>query len=267
MQAIISASTTAITRGTTLDNRAHLAPEFVDQIVSLYQGTRFAAQEIEGRLIDQPEGAWFARFDTSKHVQLIAYLQGLPVLVAIDAGTSRTTAALFFQSQRVDQYRVRFLIHDAYLAVDKFSEENALAIARQFGDRFSAGELRAVYIDAAASQRTSIGPVALGEYQRVFGERRVIPIYTRSVTDDLDQIDAMLERGDLIIHPRAQSLIDALKNYSRQARGGEWADIPAPSQSPWEDSIDALRYGVRGVMPEGRAARPTFSRVDSRRLI
>ena len=55
---ILGQPTTAVTRASTLDNRAHLSSEFVDQVLSLYRGTRFEAQEIQGLLLEQAEGAW-----------------------------------------------------------------------------------------------------------------------------------------------------------------------------------------------------------------
>ncbi len=64
------------TRATAGDNAANLAPGFLEMLDSLYGGTRMAAQEIQGQVLDAPEGAlwraedfarlrtpWPARFD------------------------------------------------------------------------------------------------------------------------------------------------------------------------------------------------------------
>jgi phage terminase large subunit-like protein len=52
---------TAISRGSLLDNRANLPPEFIQAVVGRYGGTRLAAQEIYGEVIDSVEGAlWTA---------------------------------------------------------------------------------------------------------------------------------------------------------------------------------------------------------------
>jgi len=48
---------TAITRGSLMDNRANLPPEFVAAVLGRYAGTRLAEQEIYGKLIDSVEGA------------------------------------------------------------------------------------------------------------------------------------------------------------------------------------------------------------------
>ncbi len=250
---ILGEPSTVTTREATIANARHLAPEFVNQIVAMYQGTRFAQSEIEGNLPELSEGVWFGTFSESVHVQPIAILAGLPVYVAIDAGTSRWTAACFFQCQRVDRYRIRFLIHDDYLAVDMVSADNAEAIKAQFTARFPDVEPEAVFIDGASSARTSIGPAALSEYQRVFSERKVMPIWRRSVADSLDQLEAALQRGDLVLHGRCEDLTAGFKNFARHKVSGEYQDIPAPLQHPAGDRIDSLAYGVLGICgPEGR---------------
>jgi phage terminase large subunit-like protein len=62
---LLEASTTRVTRGRTLDNAANLAPTFLDQIVSRYEGTRLGRQELDGELLlDTPGALWtLAMFD------------------------------------------------------------------------------------------------------------------------------------------------------------------------------------------------------------
>jgi hypothetical protein len=191
----------------------------------------------------------------------------VPVEIAIDAGTSRTTAAVIYQTERIDKYRLKFNIIGDYLSVDGgYSAHHAAAIGHTFYTLCPAAQLHHVWIDPAASARTSIGPTAMAEYERIFGSRFVDPSPGGSVVDGLDCIEGLLDRGDLLIHPRCVGLIDGLRNYARQARGGQWLDVPALNQSPYEDSVDALRYGVRGTWPEGRRPEPQFTRVHASRL-
>lgn len=50
-----------VTRGRTLDNRANLAPRFIDKIVDRYAGTRLGRQELDAELLDDAPGALWTR--------------------------------------------------------------------------------------------------------------------------------------------------------------------------------------------------------------
>jgi predicted phage terminase large subunit-like protein len=57
---LIADPTTVITRGSTYDNRANLAPAFLHQIVRKYEGTRLGRQELNAEILDDVPGAlWF----------------------------------------------------------------------------------------------------------------------------------------------------------------------------------------------------------------
>jgi phage terminase large subunit-like protein len=91
---LVADPTTAVTRGSTYENRANLAPDFFRQIVSRYEGTRLGRQELHAEILDDVEGALW-------HRDLIRYgrapLHGkdgslvddfLRVVVAIDPAVS-----------------------------------------------------------------------------------------------------------------------------------------------------------------------------------
>lgn len=54
---ILSRPSTAVTRGTTYDNLANLAPSFRDEVLATYEGTRIGRQELLGEVLDDVEGA------------------------------------------------------------------------------------------------------------------------------------------------------------------------------------------------------------------
>ena len=98
LKRILAEPTTVRTTDTTYANEAQLPPEFLAQIVSLYENTRLGRQEIHAEFLETTEGVWFANFDPARHVSVEAeYDPGYPVRCAIDAGTSRHTAAVYFQ--------------------------------------------------------------------------------------------------------------------------------------------------------------------------
>lgn len=56
---LLGAKTTAVTRGTTYDNRANLAAAFFAQIVTKYEGTRLGRQELNAEMLDDnPYALW-----------------------------------------------------------------------------------------------------------------------------------------------------------------------------------------------------------------
>jgi predicted phage terminase large subunit-like protein len=58
---LIADPTTVITRGSTYDNRANLAPAFLQQIIRKYEGTRLGRQELNAEVLDDAPGALWNR--------------------------------------------------------------------------------------------------------------------------------------------------------------------------------------------------------------
>jgi phage terminase large subunit-like protein len=58
---LIADPTTVITRGSTYDNRANLAPAFMAQIIKKYEGTRLGRQELNAEILDDVPGALWSR--------------------------------------------------------------------------------------------------------------------------------------------------------------------------------------------------------------
>ncbi len=58
---IIANPASTITRGTTYDNRRNLAPEFFQEIIRKYEGTRIGRQELMGELLEDFPGALWTR--------------------------------------------------------------------------------------------------------------------------------------------------------------------------------------------------------------
>ena len=61
IRALIADPTAVVTRGSTYENRANLAPAFLDQIIRKYEGTRLGRQELEAELLDDVPGALWTR--------------------------------------------------------------------------------------------------------------------------------------------------------------------------------------------------------------
>jgi predicted phage terminase large subunit-like protein len=85
----MAASTTVVTRGTTFDNRANLAPAFFDKVIAKYEGTRLGRQEVYAEILEDNPGALWKRadIDASRVTWLPPLLR---VVVAIDPAMTST---------------------------------------------------------------------------------------------------------------------------------------------------------------------------------
>ncbi len=267
LKRILGETTTVQTSDTTYANQSHLSPDFIAHIVGMYENTRLGRQEIYAEFLDITDGVWFVNFNPGRHVSLDAeYHPAFPVRCAIDAGTSRHTAAVFFQVRwNSGNDRPRITVFGEYLAVDRVSYKNAVAIKSLADELPCGGRLEVVRMDPAASARSSLGPAAYGEYERVFGSRILARWPQHLVLDGLDTIELMLDSDNLVIHPRCVRLKEAFGNYRRERRGGELLDFPADGH-PEEDLMDALRGGIRDALPDGGVATAGIPRIHASRI-
>ncbi len=78
-----------VTRGSTYDNRANLAPAFFSQIVRRYENTRLGRQELNAEILEDVEGAlWSRNVIESSRVQKGEWLDMRRIVVAIDPAIS-----------------------------------------------------------------------------------------------------------------------------------------------------------------------------------
>jgi predicted phage terminase large subunit-like protein len=89
---LIADPTVVVTRGTTLENRANLAPVFLGQIVRKYQGTRLGRQELDAEILEDVPGALWNRgvIEATRAFRAPSLIR---VVVAIDPAASSTAGA------------------------------------------------------------------------------------------------------------------------------------------------------------------------------
>jgi predicted phage terminase large subunit-like protein len=83
---------TVVTRGTTFDNRANLAREFVDAIVARYEGTRLGRQELLGEDLDDNPTALWRRDEIDRH-RRHALPEMVRIVVAVDPAVTASEEA------------------------------------------------------------------------------------------------------------------------------------------------------------------------------
>lgn len=92
---LMTESSTVTTRGSTFDNIGNLAPSFIKQIKSKYEGTRLGRQELEAEVLDDVPGALWTRemLDKARRKRTDKLPDMQRIVVAIDpAGKSQETA-------------------------------------------------------------------------------------------------------------------------------------------------------------------------------
>jgi predicted phage terminase large subunit-like protein len=87
LESLLKSPDTVITRGTTFDNQANLAPAYMKQIVKQFEGTRLGAQELYAEVLTERQGALWQR--SMLHYQQPPEEEGYQrVVIAIDPATT-----------------------------------------------------------------------------------------------------------------------------------------------------------------------------------
>jgi hypothetical protein len=211
------------------------------------------------------DGAWFTTYEPGVHVCPTAEFDpALPVHLSVDSGVF--TGAVFFQVRRAPNGDASVNVFADYLREGVAAEAVAaelLDLARSLCD----GRLDRVSTDSAGGARNPVGPSVIEEYRRrgLRGQRGGDGIERWPVgppADSLALVEGLLRSADgtvwLKIHPRCESLRQALRDYRRARRGGQWQDYPEDPQHPAEDLVDALRGGLKVELPDGRRVPPAL---------
>ncbi len=92
LRQLIKDPTTAVTRGSTYDNKKNLSGAFVKQIIAQYEGTRLGRQELHAELLEDVEGALWNHGTIDKCRRNMP-LQFQRIVVAVDpSGSAKKTA-------------------------------------------------------------------------------------------------------------------------------------------------------------------------------
>lgn len=94
IKALIKDSTTAVTTGSTYENKANLARAFVEQIVKKYEGTRLGRQELYAEILDDAPGALWkrGRIDDLRITDPSTLPEMVRIVIAIDPSVSADNA-------------------------------------------------------------------------------------------------------------------------------------------------------------------------------
>ena len=226
LKRLIDDPTCVLTRAATLDNRANLAPGFIDHVVGRYVGTALGRQELDGDLIDdQPGALWQREIFESCRVTHVPPLQ--QTIIALDppvsSGPKADACGIIIIGLGQDGR--------AYVLEDRS--------VRGLSPAQWAGHVRAAYRQHAAA--ALVGEVNQGgELVREIVLRDAPDIHfcpVRAVTGKLmraEPVTALYERGRVLHCGRFDALEDEMCRYVGHGR------------SP--DRLDALVWGVSWLL-------------------
>lgn len=145
---LMAEPTTIVTRGSTYDNFENLAPQFLEQIVSRYEGTRIGRQELNAELLDDIEGALWKRQEIDDlRVRVAPEMQRVVVAIdpAVTSGEDADMTGIVVCGKGVDGFG--YVLADrtcrmspdgwarrATAAYDQFNADRILAEVNNGGD-------------------------------------------------------------------------------------------------------------------------------------
>lgn len=92
IKTLLEDETVSVTKGSSFENRANLAPAFFDQIIARYEGTRLGRQELYAEILDDVPGALWSR-QLLEETRVRKHPTLTRVVVAIDPAASTSEAA------------------------------------------------------------------------------------------------------------------------------------------------------------------------------
>lgn len=211
---------TAITRGSTYDNRANLAPAFLNSIVRKYEGTRLGRQELYAEMLDDTPGALWtramleaARFDGTPDLRRVV----VAIDPAVTSGDDSDETGIIVAGHGVDGMfyvladRTCRLSPDgwarrAIIALDDFSADRIVAEVNNGGDLVEA-TIRTVRRDvaytkvhASRGKRVRAEPIAaLYEQGKVKHARGLNALEDQMTTFVPDGGDGSPDRVDALV--------------------------------------------------------------------
>jgi phage terminase large subunit-like protein len=244
---IMAKAGTAVTRGKTLDNADNLAPEFIEDIMAKYAGTRLGRQELDGEIVDDVPGALWTRamLDTTRVAQAPEMAR---VVVAIDpSGTNGDDegddVGIVVAGRGIDGRG--YVLEDCTckLSPDGWARRSITAYHLHKGDRVVAernfgGAMVGAVIRAADGSVpfkevvASRGKVARAEpVSALYEQGRVSHVGSFTALED----EMCLMTGSGFVGEGSPNRVDALVwaltevmlGYQRQPRDGETAYVPS----------------------------------------
>lgn len=183
---LVKNPSTVITRGSTYENLANLAPTFAQFITSKYEGTTIGRQELYAELLDEYPGAFWTRAELESHrVQETPELERIVIAIdpAVTAGDESDQTAIVVAGR--DYNRQLYVIHAEGMRV---SPQTWATRSIDLYDRYEA--------DRIIAERNNGGDMVEATIRQVRSTAPVRTIHaSRGKTVRAEPIAALYEQG------------------------------------------------------------------------
>jgi phage terminase large subunit-like protein len=222
-----------VTRGSTYENRANLAPGFFDQVIRKYEGTRLGRQELNAELLDDTPGALWSHGIIDAARQAVAPNLAR-VVVAIDpAGTSGEDA---------DETGIVVVGKDnqghGYVLADASGKYQPIEWAK-----IAIAAYRAHHADRIVAERNNGGDMVAATIRMVDPNVPVTTVWaSRGKVTRAEPVSALYEQGRMHHVGTFPQLEDQMTNFTSDF------DRHAAGYSP--DRLDALVWAAIELLVE-----------------
>jgi len=241
-----------VTRGSTYENRANLAPGFFDQVIRKYEGTRLGRQELNAEILDDVPGALWTRALLEELRWPVG--KSMPdlsrVVVAIDPAVTSGEEADetgiivagrdydgrgYVLDDRSGRYAPFAWAREAIMLYRKYGADRVVAEVNNGGD-LVANTIRMVdenvsfkAVHATRGKVVRAEPIAaLYEQKRIFhvGSFPVLEDQQCSFTSDFDRGSAGYspDRVDALVWAFTELLVERMPSYAAYALAREQAE-------------------------------------------
>lgn len=212
LEEIEAKATTRTVTGSSYENRANLAPSWFQDTLAAYEGTRLGRQEIHAEILDDVEGRVYSSFSAKP------YPDGNVDASVVDTGAELYVGQDFNVNPMASVIAVKVVDECHILDALETSVSNTEQVAAELTRRYPRRRI-IMCPDPSGNARKTSAPVGQTDFTilRRAGFEVRAPHAAPLVVDRENNTNAMLLQGSrrrVRIHPRAQSLIRAMKNLT-----------------------------------------------------
>ena len=224
--------------GSTMDNIDNLPGTYVQQLRDQYD-SKMAAQELDGQFVNMNSGQVYYSFDRHKHVKQVELMPTDLLMVGLDFNVNPLCGV--FVAKRGDMI---YIVDELYL-----ENSNTFQASKEILQRYPARYMQVVADETGNRRKTSANQTDHEIIRRTGLD--LLPFKNPSVKDRQNNINRLLERNYIKIHPRCKKLIKDLEMLTH--------DNDDDMLSHISDALGYVSWKINPLRKPKRKARISYS--------